>query len=129
MITKLEEKKGGRAKLDQDADHFKDFIHNNMLIDMQTPNGMHTWSNRRDGRYQIASKLDRFLITDSAIHLGGDLSASILPHSDSDHWPIALQWHGPGNYTRCPFRFEACWLSHPAFKDFINHSWNNFTVP
>lgn len=129
MITKLEEKRGGRAKMDQDSTHFKDFIHNNSLIDLQTPNGVHTWSNRRTGRHQIASKLDRFLISDSVIHLGGDLSALILPHSGLDHWPIALQWQRPGNVTRRPFRFEACWLSHPTFKDFINNAWNSFTAP
>eukprot|EP00253_Pinus_taeda_P019617 PITA_19617 len=97
IITKLEEKRGGRAKLDQDSTHFKDFIHNNSLIDLQTPNGVHTWSNRRTGRHQIASKLDRFLISDSVIHLGGDLSALILPHFGSDYWPIALQWQRPGS--------------------------------
>eukprot|EP00253_Pinus_taeda_P023643 PITA_23643 len=40
MITKLEQENG----------HFKDFIQNNMLIDLQFCNGMHTWSNRRVGR-------------------------------------------------------------------------------
>lgn len=46
MISKSEEKYGGREKLDQEVDHFNDFIHSSTLINMQTPNGTHTWSNR-----------------------------------------------------------------------------------
>eukprot|EP00253_Pinus_taeda_P003536 PITA_03536 len=129
MITKLEEKKGGQATLEQENDHFKDFIQNNLLIDMQTSNGMHTWSNRRARRQQIASELDRFLISNNVVHLGGDLSASILTYSGSDHWPISLQWKRSSNSTRCPFRFKAFWLFHLAFNDLIRSTWNNFPVP
>lgn len=120
MINKLEEKNGGRTRLDQENHNFNNFIHNNSLIDLSFYNGTHTWSNHRAGRQQIASKLDRFLISDNAIHLGGDLTASILPLSGSDHWPISIQWLRPGNSSRRPFRFEGFWLSHPAFKDLIS---------
>lgn len=80
MITKLEEKRGGRAKLDLENSHLKEFIQNNLLIDMQFCNEMHTWSNRRAGKHQIASKLDRYLISDNTVHLGGrhhDINSSI----------------------------------------------------
>eukprot|EP00253_Pinus_taeda_P025264 PITA_25264 len=40
-----------------------------------------------------------------------------------DHWPIALQWHRPGNTTKHPFRFETFWLTHPEFKDFVRQTW------
>lgn len=42
MITKLEEKKGGHTKLEQENGHFKEFIQNNLLIDLQFCNGMNT---------------------------------------------------------------------------------------
>lgn len=42
MITKLEEKRGGQAKLEKENGHFKYFIQNNMLIYLQFCNGMHT---------------------------------------------------------------------------------------
>eukprot|EP00253_Pinus_taeda_P012529 PITA_12529 len=128
MITKLEEKQGGRARMEQENGLFKEFIQNNSLIDLQFCNGMHTWSNRRTGKHQITSKLDRFLISDNAVHLGGDIAAAILPYSGSDHWPISLQWQRPGNATRRPFRFEGFWLTHPAFKDFIRSTWNTFLL-
>ena len=129
MITKLEEKIGGRNRMEQENSHFKDFIQNTSLIDMPFCNGTFTWSNRRVGRHQIASKLDCFLISDNAVHLGGDFSATILSHTGSDHWPIALQWQRPGNLTRRPFRFEEFWLSHPSLKDFVKTTWTSFIPP
>eukprot|EP00253_Pinus_taeda_P027218 PITA_27218 len=81
MITKIEDKIGGRSRLEPEVDRFKDFIQNASLIDMPFCNGTFTWSNRRGGKFQIASKLDRFLISDNAVHIGGDLTAEILAHS------------------------------------------------
>ena len=58
MITRMDEKIGGRSRLDQDNSHFKNFINNNWLIDIPFCNGMFTWNNRRTRGQQIASKLD-----------------------------------------------------------------------
>jgi len=126
MITKLEEKRGGRSRLDKESCHLKNFIQNNKFFDIPFNNGVFTWNNKRVGPRQITSRLDRFLLSNNAIHLGRDLSASILPLTGSDHWPIALQWTRPGNTARRPFHFEAFWLSHPDFNNFINMVWKSF---
>lgn len=90
MIATTEEKKGGRCRVNRDGSALKDFIHDNWLIDLPTTNGLYTWSNKRVEPQQVASRLDRFLISDNAVHIGGEFIASILPYSGSDHWPIAL---------------------------------------
>jgi len=87
---------------------------------------MFTWNNKREGLQQIASRLDRFLISDNATHLGGEFTASILPISGSDHWPIALQWYRPGSHIKRPFRFEVFWLTHPDFHEFVRSTWLKF---
>jgi len=46
MITKLEEKRVGRAKLDNESIHLKIFIQDNWLIDMPYNNGIYTWDNK-----------------------------------------------------------------------------------
>eukprot|EP00253_Pinus_taeda_P002878 PITA_02878 len=84
---------------------------------------------RGAGNLQIASRLDRFLLSDNANHLGGDFAASILPFTGSDHWPISLHWSRPGNNIRRPFHLEAFWLTHPDFHQFINTEWKNFHPP
>jgi len=125
MIATIEEKKGGRCKINRDGTLLKDFIHHNWLIDIPTANGLFTWTNKRVAPLQIASRLDRFLVSDNAVHLGGEFTAHIIPFSGSDHWPIELHWNRPGNSIKRPFRFEAFWLTHPEFKEFIQNAWQN----
>lgn len=90
VITRLEEKIGGRIKLDCESTHLKNYIHNNRIIHMEFNNGVYTWNNKHVDAHQISSRLDKFLISDNIIHLGGYLLASILPLSGADHWPIRL---------------------------------------
>eukprot|EP00253_Pinus_taeda_P013020 PITA_13020 len=129
IITSLTEKKGGRMKLEEDSTGLKEFIQNNQLIDLQTSNGLFTWTNKRRGPHHIASRLDRFLISDNAIHLGGALHASILPQGGSDHWPIMLQWISPGKQSNRPFHFESFWFTNPDFKRMVQAVWKSFTPP
>eukprot|EP00253_Pinus_taeda_P021755 PITA_21755 len=125
MIASSEEKKGGRCRINKDGTLLKDFIQDNWLIDILTTNGIFTWTNKRSADLQIASRLDRFLVSDNAVHLGGEFTAHIIPFSGSDHWPIELHWNRPGNNIKRPFRFETFWFSHPDFKDFIQKIWQN----
>jgi len=53
MITRLEEKRGGRIKLDCESMHFKNYIHNNGLIDIEFNNGVYTWNNKHASVRQI----------------------------------------------------------------------------
>lgn len=125
----MEGKKGGRTKLEGDSIGFKEFIQSNQLMDIQTSNGTYTWTNKRRGIQNIASRLDRFLISDNAIHLGGDLHASILPQGGSDHWTIMLQWTRPSKQCNHPFCFEAFWFTHPNFKEMVRAAWKSYTPP
>eukprot|EP00253_Pinus_taeda_P029770 PITA_29770 len=125
MIANSQERIGGRCRTNKDGTLLKDFIQSNWLIDLPTANGLYTWTNKRIIPMQIASRLDRFLISDNAIHVGGEFTAHIIPFSGSDHWPIEMLWNRPGNNSKKPFRFEAFWLSHPEFKDFITTTWQN----
>lgn len=85
MITRLEEKLGGRRKLEKESNDFKVYIQHNRLADLPFDNGIFTWNNKRIDTQQIASRLDRFLISDNFVHLRGDICASILPLAGLDH--------------------------------------------
>eukprot|EP00253_Pinus_taeda_P035588 PITA_35588 len=125
MIATQEEKKGGRCRVNRDGSVLKDFIQDNWLIDLPIINGLFTWRNKRAEPQQIASRLGHFLISDNAVHIEGQFTATILPYSGSDHWPIAMHWNRPGNNTRRPFKFEAFWLNHPNFHDLVRSTWQN----
>jgi hypothetical protein len=59
LIRNLDEKRGGSRRLEQETSNFNSFIDTHNLIDLETINGIHTWTNRRSGTHQIACKLDR----------------------------------------------------------------------
>ena len=67
IITSLMEKKGGTKILDRDAKEFSKFIDTAETIDMKTKNGHFTWNNKRMSQHQVATRLDRFLVSESVI--------------------------------------------------------------
>ena len=115
MITTLLKKKGGLRKLNRDADSFTSFIDNAKLVDIQPKSSNFTWKNRRGGDRLIASRLDRFLISESIIMDAILVESDILPSGGSHHWPISLIAAIQGTRSKKPFRFENFWLDHPNF--------------
>ena len=94
LITNLQEKKGGTRKLDPTAERFSNLIHQLKLVDIRTTNGLFTWNNKRIGEHAVASRLDRFLLSESIVTTGGEHHALIIPTVGSDHWAISLTWLG-----------------------------------
>ena len=79
MIRSLTEKKGGTRKLGRDSIAFQNFINNMGLVDTKTINDTFTYNNKRGWAAQVASKLDRFIISEDLLLTGLDMSALILP--------------------------------------------------
>eukprot|EP00253_Pinus_taeda_P027848 PITA_27848 len=123
MIRSLLEKKGGTRALNKDSSAFQCFSENMKLIDIETNNGLCTWNNKRGGDFQVASKLDRFMIPEELMLLDKEIIADILPYGGSDHWPIQMEIKGIGTPRNKPFRFENIWLSHPYFISNIGNWW------
>lgn len=50
-----------------------------------------------------------------------------LPKSQSDHCPILISSSGFAPIPRAikPFRFQAAWLNHQAFYEFVRKNWNS----
>ena len=85
MITSLNEKKGGTRALGNDALAFNSFIPDVNLVDVQPRTGNFTWNNRRRGDMIIASRLDRFLISERILLEGNIINSNILPSGGLDH--------------------------------------------
>jgi exonuclease III len=115
MILTLEEKAGGSKRLEQDSGMFITLIEQLNMVDIETRNGIFTWSNKRTGHHHVACRLDRFLTTEALLESEPAVEANIMPKTGSDHWPIVFSMD-PGFPPRPkPFRFEKFWLSHPDF--------------
>lgn len=94
------------------------------LVDSETHNGRFTWNNKRGGEAQVASKLDRFLLSEELMLTNREITASVLPFGGSDHWPIQLEIKGIDSPRNRPFRFENIWLSHQNFISNIEKWWS-----
>ena len=117
MIRNLDEKKGGIQNLNSASNHFNAIINDLNLIDVKTSNGIFTWNNKQTGDRGIACRLDRFLISELVMMVGGDLKAVVLPSTGSDHCPISLEWENADVNPCRPFRFEKFWLLKPKFHE------------
>jgi len=93
------------------------------LVDIDTSNGLFIWNNERGGESQVASKLDRFIISEDLMLIGLDMTVRILPFGGSDHWPVQLEVSCIGTPKNRPFRFENIWLTHPEFISNIKKWW------
>jgi len=79
IITTLAEKNGGTRRVDRDVDEFLALIETMEMVDIRTSNGQFTWNNKRSNHYQVATRLDRFLVSESIILRALDLGYNILP--------------------------------------------------
>ena len=95
-------------------------------VDTKIVNGTFTWNNKRGGASQVASKLDRFIISEDLLLIGLDVSALILPFGGLDHWPVQLEATFMGTPRNKPFRIENVWLSHPDFTSNIDKWWMEY---
>lgn len=93
------------------------------LMDIETINGTFTWNNKRGGASLVASKLDRFIVSEDLLLTRPTITTSILPFRGSDHWPVQLEATFMGTPRNRPFRFENAWLLHPRFTSNIDKWW------
>ncbi|GLJ22817.1 hypothetical protein SUGI_0430120 [Cryptomeria japonica] len=128
-ISSLAEKSGGCSREPQSLVDFKDWTFQNNLTDIQTDNGVFTWTNRRSGFSMVAKRMDRFLVKDNSGFLNNILvKASILPFSGSDHFPIQLSLAEDLKLVKCPFKLELMWLKEDNFIDMLEKWWSSYKV-
>ena len=84
MITSLEEKKGGRRRLDKESMIFWNTIEEMGMVNINLVEEVYTWNNRRGGERHISSHLNKYLISESILDIGSKLSSLVLPYR-SDH--------------------------------------------
>lgn len=55
------------------------------LVDIAMKNCTFTWNNKRGGESQVASKLDRFIISEDLMIKDKEIVATVLPFGGSHH--------------------------------------------
>ena len=128
MIRIVDEKKGGIRTPDQNMETFNEMITEQRLVDIPTINGIYTWNNQRRGKNKIASRIDRFLLSEQIMNWDVFVEEKIMPAIGSDHWPIRLEIDIKKNLGKKPFKFEAFWLRNPQFLLKIEEWWTQSTL-
>ena len=119
LIANLGEKKGGQRSLDRYQEAFGAFQVGSSFVDLEASKGWYTWNNKRGGEHLVASRLDRFLVSELLLQEIGEVMTEILPAAGSDHWPICLHWDGSCTKMGKPFQFEQFWMEDKDFKDLV----------
>jgi hypothetical protein len=118
-IIEEEEKLGGIQPNKKCMEDFKSFILENNLFDYKPSNVKITWTNRRKNLFQIAKRLDRFLLSADWLSSSIEFSSSILGLPSSDHFPILFHLLEDKAPRKIPFKFEPMWFRDSSFLPFI----------
>ncbi|BFG35444.1 hypothetical protein CerSpe_217180 [Prunus speciosa] len=121
-ILSVDEKLGGASS--GRSKGFKDWVDRHEMLDLGFTGPKFTWTNKR-----VLERLDRAISNVKWRRLFPDANVRHLPRTKSDHSPIkiCLQSCFKANPLKRPFRFEAMWLKHESFDDFITETWDNST--
>lgn len=119
-----DEKRGGNPTTQKVIDDFYSFVQDSALFYIFPSNGSFTWTNRRS-KCQIASCLDIFLISLNLCLSNFSFSSEILTSSNSDHFPILLNFDKLDHvsFVRPSFKFEKIWFTHPRFLSLLKKWW------
>ena len=126
-IKNRNEQRGGGEINENKCKKFCENIEKCRLIDLGTEGPRYTW---RGPRVKLASrlykKLDRALANVEWKMKFGEAKVKVGLRSQSDHHPLLIHLN-TSNKDRGerPFRFEAAWLTHATFKEFVASKWTN----
>ncbi|XP_021761807.1 uncharacterized protein LOC110726644 [Chenopodium quinoa] len=106
---------------------FNDSVEEMDLIEVEFMGAAHTWSRGNSEETRRSGRLDRALCTDNWALQFDKAKVKHLPTIHSDHCPIFISPNGfvPLQALHRPFRFQATWLTHENFKEFVSQKWDS----
>lgn len=82
-----------------------------------------TWTNYRDPRNIIRTRIDKAHATVTWIHNFLETKVTHHPRIFSDHCPILLRTQPNHTLGPKPFIFEVFWMDHPSFEIVTSNIW------
>ena len=84
-----------------------------------------TWNNKREGFHQVASRVDRFLLSTNLVRYRAIMDSLFILGVGYYHWIIILEIDKHKKTRNHPFRFEIFLLDHPEFMQTLSTWWEN----
>ncbi|XP_074315711.1 uncharacterized protein LOC141651919 [Silene latifolia] len=121
----LSERHGEDSNMARRCETFNNWIENCEFIELAFSGASNTWGRGNSPETRQSARLDRALCNSDWGVLFENAMVRHLPAFQSDHCPLFISPNGfvPLNSINKPFRFQACWMTHENFKDFIEESW------
>ncbi|XP_074282823.1 uncharacterized protein LOC141607370 [Silene latifolia] len=107
------------------CDLFNNWIESCELVELEFSGAAHTWSRGNSVETRQSARLDRALCNSDWSLLFSEASVKYLSAIQSDHCPLLISPNGfaPLNAIHRQFRFQAAWLTHEKFSDFVTNNW------
>ncbi|XP_074289227.1 uncharacterized protein LOC141614378 [Silene latifolia] len=121
----LSERQGGDSNMARRCENFNNWIENCVLLKLAFSGASYTWGRGNSVETRQSARFDRALCNATWGIMFEDAMVRHLPAFQSDHCPLFISPNGfvPLNSLNRPFRFQACWMTHGKFKNFIEDSW------
>ena len=97
-------------RVDRDSKIMREALYNLGMLSIPSSGFYFTWSNNRQGRNRINSRMDRGVANENWWGLFPNASIKLMPQSTSDHNSQVLYCFGQHTFAKRPFRFEAAWV-------------------
>ncbi|KAL8168307.1 LOW QUALITY PROTEIN: hypothetical protein V2J09_009806 [Rumex salicifolius] len=125
-ITHSSERSGGSGGLHSDSLDFLLLINRLGLLDVGYVGADFTWSRGSEASRMVSKRLYRVLTNIEGGNLWPEAKVRHLAKFSSDHCQLLLEIDMRMDRNRRPFRFEAAWLKHFNFNDFVQSKWRSF---
>ncbi|KAL0408606.1 UNVERIFIED_CONTAM: putative ribonuclease H protein [Sesamum radiatum] len=117
------EKMGGKPFASASRNAFGDELDLCNLIDLGFTGFKYTWSNKRPGKANIQSRLDRGVANSDWCLLYPKTIITHLPAIASDHCPLLLDTHPNTEPRPRPFFFEEMWFRDYSCEILVADTW------
>ncbi|CAM8982876.1 unnamed protein product [Rhodiola kirilowii] len=104
-------------------DRFRNVLLDCGLMDLGYKGYKFTYSNRRQGSEEVASRLDRAVGDDLWVDRFPNAIVEHLISHRSDHCPLLLSFDGIIQVNHKLFRFESMWMRDTSLVDMVRDSW------
>ncbi|KAL2896602.1 Schlafen family member 12-like [Bienertia sinuspersici] len=127
MLKGLLERSLSCDEVNRRSKKFNDWINIMELLEVEFSGPSHTWARGLSDETRKSARLDRVLCNNERASRFSAASVRYLPTIQSDHCPLLISPNGfvPLEALNKPFRFQAAWLTHEKFQEFMYSNWSN----
>ena len=108
---------------------FNEWIDDLQLMEVEFSGALHTWARGNSTETRQSARLDRALCNVNWSMRFERAKMRHLPAIQSDHCPLFISPNGfvPLQELHRPFKFQATWLTHENFQEFVREKWDSTT--